>query len=60
MDEIFYCPYCGQENSLFVDPSAGSRQRLIVDCETCCRPILVDLKLAGGDVLSIEASPENE
>ena len=54
------CPYCGQENSLFVDASAGSRQRLLLDCETCCRPIIIDLKLAGGELLSINASAENE
>ncbi len=60
MDEIFYCPYCGSENSIFVDPSGSSRQRLIVDCETCCRPIVVDARLAGGEVVSLDAKPEND
>jgi hypothetical protein len=60
MDEIFYCPCCGQENTLLIDPSAGRRQKILLDCETCCRPIVIDLKLSGEEILSLDASPENE
>jgi len=60
MDEPFNCPFCGQENSLFVDISAGNRQRVLTDCETCCRPLVVDIRLSGDELLSIDASSENE
>jgi hypothetical protein len=60
MDETFSCPYCGQDNSLFVDPSAGRRQKQIVDCEVCCRPIVIDLWLEGEEIVSLNVTKENE
>jgi hypothetical protein len=40
---VFNCPYCAQENSLPADPSGGTRQTFVTDCEVCCRPIAVSL-----------------
>jgi hypothetical protein len=34
------CPHCGAATTLFVDPSAGTRQEFIEDCQVCCRPIV--------------------
>lgn len=39
-----YCPYCGEENELSVDPGGGPHQRYVEDCHVCCRPWHVDLR----------------
>jgi transcription elongation factor Elf1 len=56
--EHFLCPYCGRSNTLFVDVTAGS-QKLTVDCEICCAPIVVRLKVSGGNVVRIDIDKEN-
>ena len=38
MDETFYCAFCFQANSIFVDPSGGSTQSYVEDCQVCCQP----------------------
>jgi len=47
IETFFLCASCFQENVIAVDPSAGTRQRFIEDCQVCCRPnaltIVVDL-----------------
>ena len=58
--EFFSCPYCGSDNYLSVDPTGGRRQRFVVDCETCCQPIVIDLSLSNGAILEINARRENE
>lgn len=34
----FYCAFCGEENVIPVDISAGLDQDYIEDCQVCCRP----------------------
>ncbi|MDE2027415.1 MAG: CPXCG motif-containing cysteine-rich protein [Candidatus Omnitrophica bacterium] len=58
--ENFLCPYCGQPNQLIVDMTGGSRQELIVDCEVCCAPIVLRIRLHGKEILSVEARKEND
>ena len=58
--EDFLCPYCGQTNPLSIDFAGGSRQRFVVDCEVCCAPIVVHLKMNGQEILSVEVRKENE
>jgi hypothetical protein len=38
MDEVFTCAYCFETNSVFVDPSGGSSQTYVEDCQVCCQP----------------------
>ena len=58
--ESFLCPYCGSENSLFIDFSAGSYQEFISDCEICCRPVVIAVELDGIDVINISARSDTE
>lgn len=46
----FICPYCGEENTIDIDMSAGSNQEFIQDCEVCCRPaeIILTIDREGG------------
>lgn len=39
------CPYCGERIVLEVDCSAGD-QRYIEDCQVCCAPIELSVRLA--------------
>lgn len=39
------CPYCGEEVELLVDPGGGPLQEYVEDCEVCCRPWQVTVRL---------------
>lgn len=39
------CPYCGETVELLLDPSGGSAQEYVEDCEVCCRPWSVRVHL---------------
>ena len=43
-----YCPYCGEPNEVFVDQSAGNQQEYYEDCQICCRPWLVQIRIIQG------------
>ena len=59
LDRTFLCPYCGETNGLLVDISEGSHQEFVVDCEVCCDPIMVRLKLKGDVLVSLDVEREN-
>jgi hypothetical protein len=59
-NEQFLCPYCGEYNALEIDPSGGSNQQFVVDCEVCCAPILIRLKMKAGEIVTLDARKENE
>ena len=40
------CPYCGEPLEVAVDCSAGD-QDYIEDCQICCRPIELQLRISG-------------
>lgn len=38
------CPHCGESISLLLDLTGGT-QSYIEDCQVCCQPILVSLRI---------------
>ena len=54
-DYPFECPYCGVELSVRLDLSGGRRQQFVQDCETCCKPIHIQVEFEGEEVLSFSA-----
>jgi hypothetical protein len=60
MDEEFLCPYCGEPNPLVVDITGGSNQSLVIDCEVCCAPILIRVRVQAGEITSVDVRKENE
>lgn len=34
----FQCAGCGEWNQTMVDPSNGSKQSYVEDCQVCCKP----------------------
>jgi hypothetical protein len=55
LEHFFICPYCFQQISVLIDPSE-SEQHYIEDCEVCCRPIEIRLKLEEQQLVSFEAN----
>lgn len=39
------CPYCGEASELPVDLAGGAVQEYVQDCEVCCHPWLVRVRL---------------
>jgi len=41
LDIKIRCPFCREKQWVEVDPTEGDQQRLLIDCQICCRPIEV-------------------
>jgi hypothetical protein len=55
----YYCAFCGEPNSTFVDISAGMQQSYVEDCQVCCRPNVLYL-LVDEDTLEVEINTDYE
>lgn len=53
------CPYCGESIEMALDPSAGD-QDYIEDCQVCCRPIQVRLRVDFDGDASVSVSSGDE
>ncbi len=51
------CPHCGEDFSLALDVSEGSAE-FTVDCEVCCRPMLVTVQIADGEITGLDVAGE--
>ena len=49
------CPFCGSDTLVILDGEEGEFE-MVSDCENCCRPITVNARVEGGQVVHIEAS----
>ena len=49
-DYPFSCPHCGVELSARLDVNGGQQQRYVQDCETCCRPVQIEVHFDGDEV----------
>lgn len=47
------CPHCGESFSLALDVSEGSAE-FIVDCEVCCRPMTVSVRIDDGEIVGLD------
>ena len=50
------CPYCGEASELPVDLVGGAIQQYVQDCEICCRPWLVRVKVDGEGYASVSVA----
>ena len=53
------CPYCGEENSIALDPGSGNSQDYVEDCQVCCRPWRVRVRYDAQGLASVRVEPEN-
>ena len=51
------CPHCGETFSLAFDLSEGSAE-FTVDCEVCCRPMTVTVRVVDGEIEGVEVVEE--
>lgn len=47
-EKVVRCPWCGESVVILVDPSGGSRQSYVEDCQVCCRPWQVEVTIGTG------------
>ncbi len=55
----FDCPVCGERIESAADPSQGSSQRYVEDCQVCCRPLILVVRIQG-ESAEVTAVPEND
>ena len=60
VEAVAYCPYCGQENVLGVDPGGGPVQRYVEDCQVCCRPWNVTIRFDAAGAAWVELRTADE
>lgn len=53
------CPYCGETIDVSIDGSIPS-QRYIEDCQVCCRPIMLSVRVDEDGAVAVGASAEND
>ena len=58
IEQLFNCPYCGEEISMLLDPTAS--QKYVEDCEVCCQPILIRYTSEDGDIVEFEALRDDD
>lgn len=47
------CPFCGETFETNLDTSLAE-QRLVLDCEVCCRPLELTIECEPGEILRID------
>lgn len=54
-----HCPYCSEPIELVVDATEGAAS-YIEDCQVCCRPISVSIRVGAGGGPRLELRHEDE
>jgi ribosomal protein S27E len=49
------CPHCGEDFETVFDPSEGGAE-FIIDCEVCCRPMAVVVRVRKGEIDSVQVN----
>ena len=49
------CPYCSESFDLVLDVTEGSTE-FIVDCEVCCRPMTVAVRVRDGELEQLDVT----
>jgi hypothetical protein len=54
------CPYCGEENTVSLDPGSGDAQDYVEDCQVCCQPwrVSVHYREDGSAAVTVAALDE--
>ena len=57
---VVWCPYCGEQVELLVDAGGGGTQEYVEDCEVCCRPWNVRIRIESDGSAAAELSTLDE
>ncbi|MEM1241494.1 MAG: CPXCG motif-containing cysteine-rich protein [Cyanobacteria bacterium P01_H01_bin.26] len=55
----YYCAYCGEPSTTFIDISSGLTQQYVEDCQVCCRPNILDITI-DEDTLEVDIQTDCE
>ncbi len=55
-DALIYCPYCGEEVEIAIDPGGGATQEYVEDCQVCCQPWRVTVRYASDGSAEVSVS----
>jgi hypothetical protein len=55
----YICAFCGEPNTTFVDWSGGNQQSYVEDCQVCCRPNVLFVRI-DEDTLEVEIDTDCE
>ena len=55
----YYCAYCSEPSTTFIDVSAGMQQSYVEDCQVCCQPNVLYVRI-DENTLDIEIDTEPE
>lgn len=58
-ESLISCPYCGEAITILVDNSI-EEQQYIEDCQVCCRPMDIRVRVSADGSYQVEARNENE
>lgn len=53
------CPVCFETFEILLDLSAGNKQSFVHDCEICCNPIQVNIRVSKKGSISVEIDSAN-
>lgn len=59
-EEGIHCPYCGEYQTVLIDPSDLEEETYIEDCQVCCRPIYFHLSEDIDGSVSFRIHDEND
>ena len=52
-----YCPYCNETVEISLDPSGGTSQEYVEDCEVCCQPWTVNVQYNEDGTAAVTVNP---
>ena len=55
-----YCPYCNESVEINLDPSGGTVQEYVEDCEVCCQPWSVRVEYREDGTAGVSIEPLDE
>ncbi|MDY6936204.1 MAG: CPXCG motif-containing cysteine-rich protein [Cyanobacteriota bacterium] len=55
----YHCAYCGEPSITFIDLSGGNQQSYVEDCQVCCQPNILYVRI-DEETLEIEIDTEPE
>lgn len=57
--KLIRCAWCEAPNQIFIDVSAGLDQEFEEDCQVCCRPMTIHVRI-DPDTLRVDIDAEME
>jgi len=57
---VVSCPYCGEANTISLDPGSGDAQDYVEDCQVCCQPWRVNVEYGADGAAAVTVTALDE